>query len=59
MNGKNLFVGLSDSNEDAKGVKEGSVITVKHMGVNVYGTLQYPRFYRERTDVNWENLINV
>jgi hypothetical protein len=57
MNGKELFVGLSDNYEDAKKVKEGSVITVKHLGINAYGTLQYPKFYRERADVTWNDLI--
>ena len=59
INGKNLFVGLSDNYEEAKRVKEGSVITVKHSGVNVYGTLQFPKFYRERNDVKWEDLIKT
>jgi DNA ligase-1 len=59
-NGKTLFVGLVGSNnEDAKKIKEGTVITVKHLGSNVYGTLQYPKFYRERTDVNWEDIIKT
>ena len=57
-NGKNIFVGISSDStiEDAKKVKSGAVITVKHQGTNVYGTLQYPKFYRERTDVKWEDL---
>ena len=44
MNGKELFVGLASDNnyEEAKSIKKGSVITVKHQGTNVYGTLQYP-----------------
>jgi hypothetical protein len=58
-NGKNLFVGLSDNYTEAKKVKEGAVITVKHQGTNVYGTLQYPKFYRERIDVKWEDLIKT
>ena len=37
-------------------MKIGSVITVKHSGVNAHGTLLYPQFYRERTDVNWNDL---
>jgi hypothetical protein len=49
---------LTDSFE-AKKVKEGSVITVKHSGTNVYGTLQYPKYYRERADVKWEDLIKT
>jgi uncharacterized protein (DUF427 family) len=52
-----LFVGLSGNYEEVKKVKEGAVITVKHQGTNVYGTLQYPKFYRERTDVKWDDLI--
>jgi hypothetical protein len=59
LNGKPVFVGLSDNYEEAKKVKRGTVITVKHLGTNVYGTLQYPKFYRERTDVKWEDLINT
>jgi hypothetical protein len=59
MNGKDVFVGLSDNYEEAKKVKEGSVITVKYLGANVYGTLQYPKFYRARNDVKWEDLINA
>jgi hypothetical protein len=59
MNGKKLFVGLSDNYEEARLVKNGSVITVNHLGTNVHGTLQYPKFYRERTDVKWEDLIKT
>jgi hypothetical protein len=59
MNGKNLFVGLSDNYPEAKKVKPGSVITVKHLGSNIYGTLQYPKFYRERTDVKWKETIKT
>jgi hypothetical protein len=59
MNGKSLFIGFPENNEEAKKIKEGSVITVKHLGTNVYGTLQYPQFYRERTDVKWEDLIKT
>ncbi len=58
MDGKALFVGFSDNYNAAKSLKKGSVITVKHSGTNVHGTLQYPKFYRERTDVKWEDLIN-
>jgi hypothetical protein len=50
---------LGENSEEAKLVKEGAVITVKHLGTNVYGTLQYPKFYRERTDLKWEDLINT
>ena len=59
MNGKTLYVGLSDNYEEARKVKKGAVITVKHSGTNVHGTLLYPKFYRERTDVQWEDLINT
>jgi hypothetical protein len=58
-NGRDLFVGLSDNYNEAKKVKEDAVITVKHLGTNVYGTLQYPKFFRERTDVKWEDLIKT
>ena len=44
--------------EEAKKLQEGNVITVKHLGVNAHGTLQFPQFYRERLDLKWENLIN-
>jgi hypothetical protein len=53
VNGKQLFVGIVENYEDAKKVKEGAVITVKHSGINAYGTLLYPKFYRERTDIKW------
>ena len=59
MNGKNLYVGLSSNYEVAKNIKPGAVITVKHQGANAYGTLLYPKFFRERTDVTWEELINT
>ena len=59
MNGKKLFVGMNDNLSEAKKVKQGAVITVKHSGANVYGTLQYPKFYRERNDVNWDELIKT
>jgi hypothetical protein len=58
-NGKALFVGITENYEEAKKIKEGAVVTVKHSGVNVYGTLQYPKFYRERSDVKWEDIKNV
>ena len=57
LSGRKLFVNIYDNYEEAKKVKEGAVITVKHSGTNVHGTLQYPRFYRERTDVTWDDLI--
>ena len=50
-------MGLSGNYEEAKAVKKGAVITVKHSGANVYGTLQYPKFFRERIDVKWDDLI--
>ena len=57
MNGTKIFVGLNSSNyEEAKAVKEGEVVTVKHLGTNVYGTLQYPKFYRVRRDVQWDTI---
>lgn len=59
MNGKKLFVGISENVEQAKKVKEGAVITVKHLGVNVHGTLLYPKFYRERTDISWNELMHT
>ena len=50
-----MFVKTSD-NEQAKKIKERSVITVKHSGMNIHGTLLYPQFYRERLDLNWNNV---
>jgi hypothetical protein len=49
---------VPSGNKEAKGVKEGSVITVKHTGTNVHGTLLYPQFFRERIDVNWDEIKN-
>ena len=57
MNGKDIFVGITENYTGAKGILSGAVITVKHQGINVHGTLQYPKFYRERTDVKWEDLL--
>jgi hypothetical protein len=54
-----LFVGINENYEEAKRVKEGSVITIKHLGTNVHGKLQFPKFYRERTDINWEDLVKT
>ena len=45
-----------DNAEEAKQIKEGAVITVKHSGMNTYGTLLFPQFYRERLDVKWQDL---
>ena len=56
LNGKTLFVKIVDNAEEAKQIKEGAVITVKHSGMNTYGTLLFPQFYRERLDVKWQDL---
>jgi hypothetical protein len=56
-NGKDLFVGITENYEEAKKIREGAVITVKYIGANIYGTLQYPKFYRERTDVSWDDIV--
>jgi hypothetical protein len=45
--------------KDTIKIKEGAIITVKHSGSNVYGTLQFPKFYRERLDVKWDDLIKM
>jgi hypothetical protein len=50
---------LGENYDEAKKVKAGSVITVKYGGKNVYGTLQYPKFYRERTDVTWTLIKDI
>lgn len=57
LNGKIIFVKL-ESGEQAKHIEKGAVITVKHSGVNVYGTLLFPQYYRERLDVTWEDLLS-
>ena len=44
-------MGISENYEEAKKIEVGAKITVKHSGENVYGTLQYPKFFRERLDV--------
>ena len=57
LNGKTLFVNIpNEVQEVAKQVEVGSIITVKHSGVNVHGKLLYPQFYRERKDVSWSEL---
>ena len=57
MNGKSLFVKIEDNKqEEAKQIRVGSVITVKHSGMNALGTLLFPQFYRERLDVKWNDL---
>lgn len=59
LNGNSLFVNISkQTKEEAKKVAVGSVITVKHSGVNVHGTLLFPQFFRERNDVNWNEMLN-
>lgn len=51
LDGKTVFVDVSTENsESVKKLKEGAVVTVKHMGVNIHGTLQFPKFFRERLD---------
>jgi hypothetical protein len=57
-NGRNLFVKITENYQEAKGIPEESVITVKHLGVNVYGTLQFPKFYRERKDLTWNDVLS-
>jgi hypothetical protein len=59
INGKEIFVKLNETTEEAKRLKKGAVITVKHSGTNVYGTLQYPQYYRERVDVQWKEMNKV
>ena len=56
LNKQSIFVKIVDNVEAAKNLKPGDVITVKHTGMNAYGKLLYPQFYRERTDVNWTDL---
>ena len=55
MNGRTLFVKTPET-EEIKNIKSGAVITVKHSGMNAYGTLLFPQFYRERLDVKWNDL---
>ena len=51
-----MYVNITEHAEEAKTVKPGDVITVKHLGMNIYGTLQFPQFYRERLDVKWTDV---
>ena len=57
-NGKTVFVKTLENAEEAKSIGKGAIITIKHSGINVYGTYLYPQFYRERLDVNWNDLKN-
>lgn len=57
INGKDIFVNINENEKTAKNIKEGAVITVKYSGTNIYGTLQFPQFCRERLDVKWDDLI--
>ena len=59
LNGKSLFVPIRTETQETKRVKNGSVITVKHSGMNVHGTLLYPQFYRERSDLQWSDLATI
>ena len=59
MNGKELFVSITENYEEAKGMKAGDVVTIKFIGTNAHGTLLYPKFYRQRTDVTWNDLIKT
>ena len=53
-----MFVKITENVEEAKDIKKGAVITVKHSGVNVYGTYLYPQFFRERLDISWNDMLN-
>lgn len=53
------MIGIGENSEEARKVQAGAVITVKYQGTNIYGTLQFPKFYRERNDVSWSNLIKT
>jgi hypothetical protein len=57
-NGETLFVRISGHYKEAKSIAEGAVITVKHLGTNAYGTLLYPKFFRERTDTTWNDVVD-
>jgi hypothetical protein len=41
-----IFVGIAENKDEAKKVKDGATITVKYSGVNVQGTLLYPKFFK-------------
>ena len=57
MNEREVFVKITDNAlDEMKQLQIGDVITVKHSGVNVYGTLIFPQFYRKRLDVKWDDL---
>ena len=59
LHGTSVFVKIIENSEDAKLVKPGDIITVKHSGVNVHGSLQYPQFYRRRLDIKWQDLNKI
>lgn len=37
--------------------KEGTIITVQHEGMWKTGKIRYPYFWRERFDLNWDDLV--
>ena len=55
-NGRRIFVSIAENMLEAKSIEKGVVVTVKHKGTNVHGTLQNPKFYRERKDFEWKDL---
>ena len=59
VDGKTVFVSLpNELQNEAKSIEAGSVITVKHAGLNPQKMMMYPQFYRQRTDVNWQDVLN-
>ena len=59
MDNQSVFVNLTSENmEDAKKLKEGSVITVKYSGSNIHNKLIRPVFYRSRIDMTWKELVD-
>jgi hypothetical protein len=37
---------------------QGTVLTVKHFGYSPNGKLKHPYFWRERTDLTWDNVLS-
>ena len=59
LSGKKVFVNITENMEEAQKLQPGAIITVKHSGTNTYGTLLFPKFYRKRTDVTWDDLLKA
>ena len=59
LNGIHVHVNfVSNGDEQMYKIKcrKGTVVTVTYTGVNIYGKLLQPQFYRIRGDVTWKEL---